>query len=168
MVSTIRPATAMNAERILALADHIANLDERYFTMDDWINRDPRFYRKRSSYFGLPSDNREAAAECGAVACIAGWAVLIFAAAADEDIGVNIATEAQRLLGLDDDQATALFTPLEWDQIYERQDQPEVLSCSCQTVTTHDAARTLRELAATGRVHWRRNCVCQECGPAAG
>lgn len=71
----------MNRERLKALRDHLAGLPDERVDMD---------------YVRIERD-------CGSVCCIAGWANELWA---EGDIHT---TTAQNLLGLSDEQASALF-----------------------------------------------------------
>lgn len=101
----------MNTERILHIADLIEKLEPQQFDMSDYIYT----------------------AECGTVACIAGWTYLTYGGCGDPY------SEARNLLGLDEDRADALFLPY---------------GCDWEDITPAHAAQTLRKLAETGEVDW--------------
>ena len=126
----------IHKERILQLADHLDSIPDHQFSMAHWITGTPY----------IPDDPDD----CDTVACIAGYAVILFDPQSNTNHPGEIARKAQQLLGLDDDQAQALFTPTSGN------DNRCQLQCDYQDVTAADAADTLRTLAETERVHW--NC----------
>lgn len=133
----------IHKERILQLAGHLDSIPSHQFSMEHWLAGDPR----------IPDDPDD----CDTVGCIAGYAVLLFEDRGAHDnpadlawTNAEIAAEAQHLLGLDDKQAQALFTPTSGSDIRCQ------LQCDYQDVTAADAADTLRTLAETEQVHW--NC----------
>lgn len=129
---------AIHKERILQLADHLDSIPDHQFSLEHWLAGTPR----------IPDDPDD----CDTVACIAGYTVLLFADRRTPDnpidITDDIAGTAQRLLGLNDDQAFHLFTPTHGS------DPRADLQCDPRDVTNQDAAGTLRYLADTERVHW--------------
>jgi hypothetical protein len=82
-------------------------------------------------------------AGCGTTACIAGWAVVEFAR--DEKLirAPKMADKAQKLLGLDAAQAHELFYAVGRD-------------VAMWNITPKHAAFTLRNLAETGVVDWKK------------
>ena len=81
---------------------------------------------------------------CGSSGCIAGWAILILG---DGPPGIRQVSEyAQELLGLEDREASQLFTP-GTDQIHREMQYKDI--------TAGMSADVLTNLAATGNVDWR-------------
>lgn len=76
----------MNLERMKILRDHIAALPEEQFDMSDW---------KREE-------------ECGTVACIAGWACILFSTP-EETENSGTAETAETVLDIDCDTSDSLF-----------------------------------------------------------
>ena len=116
----------MNKERIIELADFLYRLDNpRYpnlgFNMEHWFcaSECQRDYSGNS---------------CGTVACVAGWAALAYGKNPQE----SYYQAGIRILGLEINQATRLFSPLN----------------SGYKATNKQAAATLLHLAKTGEVDW--------------
>lgn len=134
----------MNVENILKVADAIENRQIAWlgFNMRSW------YAHKQDDEFGVPyKDN--SGHNCGTVACIAGWASAVELGAeafskiitdTREDgrmlIGLNLLTSPEEYLGLSDGQRTSLFHGAHGD------------------TSSDQAVRTLRHLAATGKVDW--------------
>ena len=128
----------IHKERILLLADHLDSIPDHQFSLEHWLTGTPRITED-------PDD-------CDTVGCIPGYAVLLFDERGNTDApwtASEIARKAQHLLGLDDQQGQALFTPTAGGNVRCQ------LQCNYQDVTPADAADTLRTLAETGQVHWR-------------
>lgn len=117
-------------ERILRLADKIERLRPYEFDVARWL-----------SASGGPS-------------CIASWAVATFHG--DPKTSDDIGWTAHCLLGLDLEQARALFTPRTCD-IYPdiADDDFSEIDAARHRITRQWAAATLRHLAATGMVDWQ-------------
>lgn len=110
-----------------------------------------RFYI--GNYVSVPTpdgrrggDSTEALRDCGTAACIAGWAAYLFdgspISCALPNTGETEAHEAAaELLGLNEDEAYALFIPI-------------VLAGRWNDITNADAALVLDHLIRTGRVDW--------------
>ena len=136
----------IHKEKILQLADHLETLPRYRFHLG-----------RRLKPLSAPEPNPDpyqAALyiyNCETVGGIAGYACLLFVDPGRHDnpgempyFGMDFAGEAQHLLGLDDDQADALFMPSAKDGML----------AEYQDVTNQHAAITLRNLATTGRVDW--------------
>jgi hypothetical protein len=96
--SPIRP----NVERLNKVADMIQAHPE-HFDMSNWVVvGEDRHYGSDAAIAGSVD-----LFGCGTTACIAGWAVCLWPAEVMPD--ENVPTAAQRILGLDDYTAMALF-----------------------------------------------------------
>ena len=128
----------MNVERIRALAEHIESLPTVGMTWDD---------AQRQAYC-----QRTYAHLCGTPACIAGWAVHLFGDAE----GNGEPGEAGALLGLEPDAAAMLFHGDPFNARGRAWGHEAGDGATDREATAADAAATLRHLADTGRVDWRR------------
>jgi hypothetical protein len=117
----------MNVENILRLADAIEkrSIAGLGFNMMNWIDTT------------LPD---VAGHPCGTAACIAGWAYILNTGRMQEHSDEPLWVTAQKLLGLDVEDADNLFEP----------GNPDTWA----DITDQQAVRTLRHLAATGEVNW--------------
>lgn len=116
----------LRTERILDLADIIEN------------DRLP-LVQFNMNHWAI--NNPELHPVCGTTACIAGYAVIAAYGNLDTKLfnlktGCSISSEAARILGLDPFQAHSLFN-------------------THYHATKEQAVKTLRKLAATGRVSWQ-------------
>ncbi len=123
----------MNVERIIALRHRIADLPQSRFNMAIYGGRDGE---DDVSMLAIELD-----LDCGTAGCIAGWACALWAP--DKPTSPLL---AQRLLGLTDAQADALFHARGRDL----QEYPFL-----SDVPPYVAIRTLDRLATTGDVSWR-------------
>lgn len=146
----------LNIENIKKVRDFIASLPpKRKVNMSTWgapLDED------------LPSDHLIGApaeqlikADCGTVACIAGWTCALLAPQTSLSI-YNTPDKAQQLFGLTQAQANALFfaIPSEgeargWDRTYDDRDPkwPDL-----DEITADQAVATLDRLIETGEVRW--------------
>jgi hypothetical protein len=104
---------------------------ERILLLADVIEKQPHTQFHARSGFNM----RTYTHSCGSPSCIAGWAAELFT----ENIEGSIFANAQAALDITDRQASNLFMvdEIPWSDI-----------------TPAHAARTLRNLAATGEVQW--------------
>lgn len=133
----------MNVERITTLRDHIAALPPEKFNLGSWF----------SSPVKLPTAG--AFHKCGTSACIAGWALVLFAP--DEPLYmVDVPNDAAEILGLTNEQANDLFTPERADYAGEDDRPGGVLPDPLWLgdVTNEQAVKVLDHLIATGEVRW--------------
>ena len=139
----------INTQRILKLADlmdKIADLRPASFNQTNYgMDLVERLTTARPSHELPALDWSET--ECGANACIAGWAVVLSGTQRKlrqyQDVRrdqPSIPEYARILLGLTDDQAHELFTAIPYANY---------------TPTAGDAARVLRHLASTGEADWQ-------------
>lgn len=164
----------MNHANMDRLIDHLKKVPDQSFNMGDWFARvvqedDPMLqsYLKRygtdlsrykTTHGYVVSDPHPAWAagvvamqesagphDCGAVACIAGHAALLFTATEGESVAddVNVEQRAMNWLGLDLDQADALFVPSRLPA-----------GISYRNITAKEAARVCEHLRDTGEVDW--------------
>ena len=166
--------TTPNIERIRQLADFISELDDEQFSLDIWIRSDPRpvhFMPQRNGSYRYRPDHtlEEAVNECGTVACIGGYAVLLFGNQdllnppgeddATEDYADGIGRQAQELLGLSDRQAERLFHP------YHGNDLRDELHIPTSEVTPGLAAAVLYEMVESydHDFSWNNHCMERCC-----
>ena len=161
----------MNKERILKLAEVIQDTDDKAnaFDMDIWLDMDnPHLFQPIKDTSNLDEVTGMADA-CGARACIAGHAVVLFdqtgawqehfRTSDPENPKPNIAELAAQLLDLTPEQADALFTPSE-GRDPKREIPPGY------RITSVDVADTLWRMTWTDEVQWLiQRCLC--CGEAA-
>ena len=124
----------MNKERILELADVIEGKTHHRRGELSLLQR----LGGRERFFNMDTYNFE----CGAPACLAGWAIHLFDDSDDRHLWPprRLVETAGRLLGLTHEQASKLFLP---DPLVRGGISPE------------RAAKTLRHLAKTGKViYW--------------
>ena len=146
----------IHPQRINLLADTIENAGQG-FDMREWLSLERPNHWDHQDPVG-------SAQNCGAVACAAGWAVMLFdpgfiyTMRPINEASPSIQGRAAELLGLNSDQARALFLPAHGTTMRDE------LMCEYEDVTPEDIAVTLRHLATTGRVRWwaqpkRQHCV---------
>ena len=137
----------LNPQRINLLADTIEDAGHG-FDMREWLSLERPNHWDHLDPVG-------SAQNCGAVACAAGWAVMLFdpgfiyTMRPINQASPNIQERAAELLGLNPDQAQALFLPAHGSTMQDE------LMCEYEDVTPQDVAETLRLLDDTGRVDWR-------------
>ena len=97
----------MNSQRMAEIADYIEKNPDHY-DQDHWGWRMPALFAYLKDKENIPNP-------CGAVACVAGWACVLYS---DEDLTMSSQhNSAQGLLELTDDEADCLFNsswPVEW------------------------------------------------------
>jgi len=123
----------MNIERIKKLAEVLRSpVAQDHFDMSDYFFWD----------LNVEMDEKvsEAIHKCGTTACIAGWAVTIFAPDTKVNCGSEIHSMAQELLDLTTAQAVTLFLPESMKAI--------------NNINPVTAAKVLDDLAETGEVMW--------------
>lgn len=121
----------MNKERLLQLADHLETpAVAEHFDMLHSIHA-PDIMPEQEDNINV----KDAITHCGAVACIGGWAVVLFNP--DASYGETTAGDAQELLDLDDTQGYELF-----------------FSHTQSWITPKQAASVIRNLVETGEVDW--------------
>ena len=142
---------AIYKERILQLADHLEAMPRHQFSMECWLEPTDEPDEDADPY----SSKFGGIHNCETVGCIAGHAILLFynpdgyhLPIDEPNFDMDFAGEAQYLLGLDDGQASALFSPS------HSGDPRDDLQCEPKDVTNYDAAETLRNFADTETVHW--------------
>lgn len=86
-------------DRVIRLRDFLARLPDPQFDMSDYLN-----WKVGPNRYHMPIGL--AVKECGTAACIAGWAQVLFDPTAKQDEWI-----AQKLLGLSEEAADALFRP---------------------------------------------------------
>ena len=148
----------LSADRCNALADFIENVGDAFDMTSVLEVQKVGYATFREMPDAAPNAvNHRRVTECGAVGCIAGWAVTAFATQEDLAEYPNISTLAlaEEILGLDEQQARELFTP---DFLNGADDWRHVMP--------KDAAHTLRYLAETGEVDWSTVHFpdCEDCG----
>ena len=95
----------MNRERLTILRDHLASLsDERLNMVDFFVDSDG----EDLDWDTIAEAKSKLQADCGTAACIAGWALTLFA---ETQGGWGVETAAMEALGLEYDQGRALFLP---------------------------------------------------------
>jgi hypothetical protein len=121
--TTFEPQTEADVcrGRMLQLRDFLAGLDEARFDMRRW----------RADAADLAPWSQ---GECGTVACIGGWAEILFGG--EDDMG-----KAGALLGLSVLESVRLFAPY---GIFERWGE----------ITTAQAVQVLDHYLATGEIDW--------------
>jgi hypothetical protein len=121
----------MKTERILALADHIEKVGDEHFNMSAFSNRG-----------GAPT-------ACGSTACVAGWVIHIGLQAGEITRATldSAGDKARGWLGIDEDQASALFYPEGYSDNRDAWGKP---------YTAARAGAVLRHLAETDEVDWGR------------
>ena len=134
----------MNKDRILELADRIERFDtdnKRPGLGFDMRNVITTRYAPTVKFEDAPSPLPGNLPDdwCGAVGCIAGWALVLWGTWPTPGNQMSTASE---ILGLEREQARRLFDPA-----YYR-------SVSMRELTREDAVATLRRLAETGDVVW--------------
>lgn len=119
----------MNIERLKILADAVeGGLPEVKFDMQEWL-----------------AEGRS----CGTVACIAGFAWMVMPQAELEAIDAEgVGDIAAAWLGLDTETAKALFVPASEGDVFG--------GISYAQISRGMAARSIRILAETGKVDWKR------------
>jgi len=123
----------VNAQNILKVADAI----EQHSIPGLGFNMD---YLKTAGRWAHQVDHL-GVADCGSVACIAGWASTVLT----HDIGFSVAAKA---LGLDGETADQLFYATNHPKAHRGEYGP------LSTIEADQAIRTLRHLASTGEVDW--------------
>ena len=148
----------MDTERLRILADTLEKTKDS-FTMTAWIEGTTVWATDPDD---PPTRIVQTAEKCGTKACIAGYAVMLFADQQQIDDYYNgdasAAELAAKLLGLDEATADQLFTPESDDE-----DPQASLECSLTDISAYNAADTLRHLADYRSLHWFANCLCPEC-----
>jgi hypothetical protein len=111
-------------EHLMFLANFLDTLPAKQFDLADWTRE----------------------AECGTVACIDGWACVLFQGKSWDETNIREDAERRALLGLRDiHQAHQLFIP---GQLLAG------IGRLAGSISPSEAARVLRHLAATGEVDW--------------
>ena len=137
-------APTLKPERVRTLAHAIEEAGQA-FDMREWLSVDRSDLWNHEDPVGSSHD-------CGAVACAAGWAVMLFDSAyiyRTPPLGEmpDIRQRATDLLGLGDLQSRLLF-------IISQEERD--IRCRYDDILPKRAADTLRHLADTGKVEWQR------------
>ena len=120
----------MNVERIIELANHIEALDHAPKLC--WVESSEKFDMSKWNY------------ECGSPACMAGHALWLLDKHLKNRNHRTVEAAAAELLELDEDDAEALFTPVErYMGIWQLSE-----------IEPKTAAAVLRNFAKTGNVEW--------------
>jgi hypothetical protein len=124
----------MNKERMLKLADFIEALPPKQFNMQFWAVNNNNVSGRRDVDPKTINPH-----QCGTTACIAGWAVYLFAKRdpVDQNYWISFGEEAQDLLGLTLDQRENLFLSDCWGEAPEH-------------ITREMAAAKIRKMVASG------------------
>lgn len=89
-----------------------------------------------------PAIIMRAAQDCGTIACLAGWTVMLFGSVAGlKALAGHLSVYAAQLLGLSDREEIRLFLPA-------------TKGVAWRDITPADAADTVRRFATTGQVDW--------------
>lgn len=135
----------MNKERLLQLAEVLeSDRAESHFNMNLWLSENGRF--ARSEVCSLQHFNIE---DCGAVACIGGWTVILFPEEAALFAKEHISNAAYEILGLGLVEGHDLCIPEGW---YDDKDD----FISPYEAKPKQAAKVVRHLAETGVVDWKK------------
>ena len=151
----------MNKQRIRHLANVLERAHPSNFRMDMWLtNRmDVNVSSTRLMLDRMGKYPAREESDCRTVACVAGWAVLLYGRPEHVPLRVNhLQRWAADLLGLDLQTADELFMPSSGNDIRAAVHVP------LRELTVSQAVETLRGLAETGEVHWRCECDWEYCG----
>jgi hypothetical protein len=153
------PFDAEHYDRLIALADHLAQVPSEHFVMSAWFSQHATGAAMQlSAPFRAtrPFATPEAAiADCGTAACVAGQAAGFFKLRADSesDWGHVVAD----YLGLNDAQEHNLFLPVGYEahggKVAQRWAEDDYDVGKVEALfTPANAAKAVRELAQTGHV----------------
>lgn len=97
---------ALTKQRLLKVADAVEAAPPDRFNMGTWLT-----IRGKETFPESPRLAQKLNNSCGTAGCIAGWTVAVFPRAGKPDAGrdYNISHHAERILGLSDEEASALF-----------------------------------------------------------
>lgn len=127
----------MNMDRIKKLRDYIdRGIRPEQFRMDHWVGipdpGEPGEYNDALSLEELSVDQiREGS--CGTVACLAGHTVALFSEPGEKLHAVNISTLATDFLDLREEEAQALFLPVQFMDVTNPKHAVAVLDHLIQT-----------------------------------
>ena len=146
----------MNENRLFTLAETLEQVNPANFGMHRWLctasNDDARtnsvdllrqvFDLTLDGAAPTPAIIMRAAQDCGTIACLAGWTVMLFGSVAGlQALAGHLSIYAAHLLELSDQEEIRLFLPATGGVAW-------------RDIAPADAADTVRRFATTGQVDW--------------